>query len=179
MSEIKKNKPLLLAGLTPEQRLFLKNYGLENLSSTSMTKAIHHLINEKMGLKKPTSNTYNGDIQLESVSKKRIQISINENYYNQLVDIANSTDSSIHYYITRLIINDLSGENIKLLGSQITELRKFNYELKKIGINLNQIAYSINRGDENNISVKVLENIYKVVEKHVAFFKLVLCLNRN
>lgn len=97
------------------------------------------------------------------IKRKRIQLSLPIYDYEYLEKISKSTDSSIQYYIIKLIYKDLYNE-IKLLGNEIEQLRKSNYELHKIGVNINQIAREINSGNPIGIPIKYLIDY---IENHV------------
>ena len=109
--------------------------------------------------------------------KKRIQISLREYDYNILNEIAKNTDTSINYYIIRLILNNIYSKNVKLLGTEIEQLRKSNYEIHKIGVNINQIAKNLNtaNSDTNN---KDLASFYleldKTLKQHLEQIRVIL-----
>ena len=109
--------------------------------------------------------------------KKRIQISLREYDYNILNEIAKNTDTSINYYIIRLILNNIYSKNVKLLGTEIEQLRKSNYEIHKIGVNINQIAKNLNtaNSDTNN---KDLASFYleldKTLKQHLEKIRVIL-----
>lgn len=156
-----------LRGLTEDQTDFLKNYGKLHVGTQTLSKSILHLINEKMNITKHSKNEkYLTEIQ-PSNKKKKIQFSLLEHDYNSLKKIADSTDTSIQYYIIRLILKDLYGEN-RLLGNQIEELRKSNYELHKIGVNINQIARALNSGESDNIKID-LKGLNDFLKTHVDY----------
>ena len=53
-----------------------------------------------------------------------------------------------------------------MLGNEIEVLRKSNYELHKIGVNVNQIAKALNMGEQANLPINQLhQQIVKHVEK--------------
>lgn len=150
-----------LRGLSDEQLNFLDAYLLkEGLSSRN--KAVLTLINEKMASESeityPVNANKNAIINSKKKSKKRIQISLRENDYMKLVSICNNTDTSPINYIIRVILSSIYSENIKLLGVEIEQLKKSNYELHKIGVNINQIAKAINSGENINFDLSILND---------------------
>ena len=52
----------------------------------------------------------------------------------------------------------------RLLGSEIEVLKKSNYELYKIGVNINQIAKANNAGDMVELPINQL---YNQIQKHI------------
>lgn len=166
------SKKFTLRGLTEDQKIFLESYAQTHLGTPVIAKAILGLINEKMneGNIKITKVI---DTQSKNKIKKRIQISLKESEYELLEDKAKIVDTSIQYYIIRLILKDLYNEN-RLLGNEIEQLRKSNYELHKIGVNINQIAKSINSGEQNKFN---LDSFYDDLINHIEIVKQILSTN--
>lgn len=67
-------------------------------------------------------------------------------------------------------MKDLYGYQ-RLNGTQIELLRKSNYQLYKIGVNLNQIAKAFNEGDRRKIN---LDTLGKFIKDHVEIVKSLL-----
>ena len=102
-----------LRGLTKEHVMFLKNYAEQRLGTSVLSKAILALINEKMSIEQAAQGELVPEQNLTVEKKKRIQFSLREHDYNNLVKIAKETDCSIQHYTTRLILNDIYSDNIK------------------------------------------------------------------
>ena len=132
-------------------------------------------INSKIKNGENIKNDHLLNIETKSDKKKRVQFSLLEHDYNNLKKLADITDTSIHYYIIRLILKDLYGEN-RLLGNQIEELRKSNYELHKIGVNINQIARALNSGESDNIKID-LKQLNDFLKTHVDYVMGILSEN--
>lgn len=154
---------LLVNGLSDQHKDFLYAYAQKELGSKSRTQAILHLINEKMNAEKATIGSLNLNAIPISNKRKRVQFSLLEHEYNLLKIVAENSDTSIQYYIIRLILKDLYNKN-KLLGNEIEQLKKSNYELHKIGVNINQIAKSLNSGEKVNVN---LDSSIKLIKNHV------------
>ena len=58
-----------------------------------------------------------------------------------------------------------------MLGSELELLRKSNYELHKIGVNVNQIAKAINVGEDRVLPINQLR---EYIEQHVALVQNLL-----
>lgn len=97
------------------------------------------------------------------VQKKRVQLSIPIYDFEYLQTLANNRKSSIQYYIIYVLYNHLYNER-KLLGNEIEVLKKSNYELYKIGVNVNQIAKANNAGDKMELPINMLSN---KIDSHV------------
>lgn len=164
-----KKTDLLVKGLTQEQKDFLYEYAQKNFGSRSRTKAIIELINKEMD-KEPKDNVTIPEPEIHSKNKKRVQFSIRESDYNNLKKIAIDNDSSIQHYIISLILKDLYAKQL-MLGSELELLRKSNYELHKIGVNVNKIAKAINVGEDRVLPINQLR---EYIEQHVALVQNLL-----
>lgn len=98
-----------------------------------------------------------------SVKKKRIQLSLPFYDYDYLEKLANNSQSSVQYYIKFIILKHLYSQKI-LLGNEIEVLKKSNYELFKIGVNVNQIAKANNAGDMIELPINQL---YNKIQNHI------------
>lgn len=97
------------------------------------------------------------------IKKQRLQLSIPIYDYDYLEKLANNSNSSIHYYIKFIILEHLYSQKI-LLGNEIEVLKKSNYELFKIGVNVNQIAKANNAGDMIKLPINQL---YNKIQNHI------------
>lgn len=169
-------------GLTQKHKDFLYQYAQNKLGSRSRSKAILHLINEKMVNPKDEKTTFDypnsKDLMNESTSKnkKRVQISLRESDFENINKVAEINDISIQHYIISLILKDLYNLE-KLNGNEIEQLRKSNFELHKIGVNINQIAKAVNTHDTNIATELPLENFTNFVQTHVDLVKNILHSN--
>ena len=63
------------------------------------------------------------------------------------------------------------------MGNEIEQLRKSNYEIHKIGVNINQIARGLNAGEIKPSNIN-LEGLYleldKTLKQHVEEIRLML-----
>lgn len=198
----------LVKGLSQNQKDFLKMYAQKNLGSNSRTKAILHIINQRMEneLKNQKKNNEVSDIQKKAikqrnlyisehekmiqennraialarkqknheaaaslskqkfkVQKKRVQLSLPVYDYDFLLELADTSQSSIQHYISTVLYNHLYNDK-KLFGIEIEQLKKSNYELHKIGVNINQIAKANNAGDMRELPINKL---HEFIENHV------------
>lgn len=97
------------------------------------------------------------------IKKQRIQLSIPIYDYEYLEKLAKNSNSSIQCYTTVLILEHLYSEK-RLLGNEIEVLKKSNYELYKIGVNVNQIAKANNAGDMVELPINKL---YNQIQNHI------------
>lgn len=105
-----------------------------------------------------------------SVEKKRIQFSLPIYDYQFLERLATQSQSSIQYYIIAVLRSYLYSEK-RLLGNEIEVLKKSNYELYKIGVNVNQIAKVNNAGDMVELPINKL---YDFIRNHIKLVENIL-----
>lgn len=111
------------------------------------------------------------------IKKKRIQLSIliYDCDYEYLEKLAQNSHSLIKYYTTVIILEHLYSQK-RLLGNEIEFLKKSNYELYKIGVNVNQIAKANNAGDMVELPINQL---YNQIQKHINIVQDLLKLSIN
>lgn len=63
-----------------------------------------------------------------------------------------------------------------MLGNEIELLKKSNYELYKIGVNINQIAKANNVGNMIELPINIL---YNKIQNHIKIVKDVLKLSND
>ena len=170
-------KPIFkLLGLTEEHRQFLKDHAKKKHGTENMTRAIIDLINESMGKNDSQNLTLQSkdtDPALTKTGKKqrrKMQLSLITNDYDNLEKLAKNSDSSIQHYTISLIRNHLY-KGHELLGNEIEILRKSNYELHKIGVNVNQIAKALNMGEQANLPINQL---HQQINKHIEQVETIL-----
>lgn len=142
--------------ISNENADFLDKYALTNFGRKGRAKVMDYILNEKR--KSLEGNRQSDELtfaeQLARVDderltrKKKLTIAVREFDYECLSKLADDTDTGIYYYINALIINHLYNEK-RLLGNELEVLRKSNYELARIGINLNQIARVMNENGKD------------------------------
>lgn len=110
-----------------------------------------------------------------SIEKKRIQFSLPIYDYDFINKLAEESNSSIQYYIMVVLHNHLYKEK-RLLGNEIEMLKKSNYELFKIGVNVNQIAKANNMGDMIDLP---MNQLYKFIQNHVKIVQNIINSSTN
>lgn len=109
-------------------------YGTPNASLL-----VRVLIAEHLGLTKPATAPLT---PVEAGETVRVELRLPRAVAEKLGDLAENRFSARNYYLTSLILAHL--EQPQLQGDEIETLRHSNYELSKIGTNLNQIARAFN-----------------------------------
>ena len=109
-----------------------KQYGTDNISSV-VRLLISDLINKE--------DNFNKSVVF-SEDTKSIELTLPVSVINLIDELAENRLSTRNHYIAALLYGHLG--NKQLQGDEIEVLRKSNYELSKIGSNLNQIAKALN-----------------------------------
>lgn len=100
----------------------------------------------------------------------RVELRLPRAAVERINELAEARFSARNYYLTSLILAHL--EQPQLQGDEIEVLRRSNYELAKVGTNLNQIARAFNsllkmRGGEKMPEVgKKLASLRKEISEH-------------
>ncbi len=162
---------LYVRGVSKKQKDFLYDYAQEELGCSSRNKAVLHLVNEKMGASYDSErNTTTRNNVDNKELKARVQLSLRQTDYQALKEITEQQDTSVQYYIISLILKDLYNHK-RLNGKELELLRQSNYQLYKIGVNLNQIAKAMNAGEEKELAI---EQLIELINSHVEQVKILL-----
>ena len=100
----------------------------------------------------------------------RVELRLPRAALNQINDLAEGRFSARNYYLTSVILAHLGQP--QLHGDEIEILRRSNYELAKVGTNLNQVAKAFNtlvkmRGDEKLPEVgKKIASLRREITEH-------------
>lgn len=114
------------------QKIALQKYGKKNISA---------LVRELIAAEIDAAGKQKSSPDLSS-KMRRVQISIPESCLQQIEQITESRFSTPSFFITTLIYEKLGVKQFQV--DEVEVLRKSNYELARIGININQIARAFN-----------------------------------
>lgn len=133
---------LRVDGVTPEvkqqlQAAALALYGKPNASLLVRALIAEHLAGAARGHTSATTSPQ----QLDSDSI-RVQLRLPRAAVVNFEELAERQFSPRSYYITSVLLAHLGRQQLQ--GDEIETLRRSNYELSKIGTNLNQIARAFN-----------------------------------
>ena len=130
---------LRIDGVPQETKEQLRAAALKHFGKANAAMMVRHFITE--GLTKSVGNT-NIEPTQEAGTKMRLQVSVPASMAKAIDERAAQRLSSKSGFL-QAIVNE-HFKKAPLLGDDLGELRKSNYELSKIGINLNQIAKALN-----------------------------------
>ena len=126
-------------GITDETKAALKAAALKRFGKENASLFVRYLIADFLA-KNQNQPIKKLDLKSENV---RVELRLPSDCLEELDRRADLYFSKRNYYINSLIFEHL-GQG-QLQGSEIEVLRRSNYELAKIGTNLNQIAKAFNQ----------------------------------
>lgn len=129
---------LQVDGLPSEIRAQLKALALARFGKASASLMVRHLVEECLA-KAPKQASPKLDLTGEMV---RVELRLPRGIVDDLETRSDNRLSARNYYICSLIYRQLGLEQLQ--GDEIECLRRSNFELSKIGTNVNQIAKAFN-----------------------------------
>ncbi|MCD8459804.1 plasmid mobilization relaxosome protein MobC (plasmid) [Xylella taiwanensis] len=158
---------LRVDGVSPEtkkrlQEAAMQLYGKPNASLLVRSLIAGHL-SKSEGNTKPLTAANAGDTV-------RVELRLPRTALEQVNDLAEGRFSTRNYYLTSVILAHLGQP--QLHGDEIEVLRRSNYELAKVGTNLNQVAKAFNtlvkmRGGEKLPEVgKKIASLRREIKEH-------------
>lgn len=134
---------MMVSGVSPEIRQKLREIAQARYGSANASTLVRALITEALATVKrsppKTLIRINSDQAEDTV---RVELRLPRAALAQLTERAEQRLSPRNYYITSLLLESLGQP--QLSGAEIEALRRSNYELSKIGTNLNQLAHAAN-----------------------------------
>lgn len=168
---------LKVYGLTEADMEKLKQIALDKTGKDSVSHLAKTLLDELANtpikrLATPTdSNKRNGD-------KKRtiLRLSAREKQYFQ--HSAEHHKMSINAFI-RLILQQYIISQPILSTAELTALYQSNYQLLRIGRNINQIARHLNTMESVEFSIKHIESLQKTIDEHTQKISAMMTANKK
>ena len=160
---------LLVDGVSPETKAQLQEAALQLYGRANASLLVRALI--ATHLAKPGIEPSPKPLDFSS-GTVRVELRLPQATVDSIKTLAEKRFSTHSYYINALIHDHLGLP--QLHGDEIEVLRRSNYELAKVGTNLNQIAKAFNllvkmQGDGKPPDVtKKIESIGKEIKKHTA-----------
>lgn len=149
-----------LRNISKEDYQSLKKIALKNTGSASPTRLARHLIMQKL----MESREYSPPVNLDEHTN-RLEIRLPEDAINELKSEAATQAMTLNQYIRLLLITYVSKESV-LTVNEVQALRESNYQIYKLGVNINQVAKAINMGNATSLTLKELQNLNEAIDKH-------------
>jgi predicted DNA-binding protein len=130
---------LRVDGVLPETKQRLQEAAMQRYGRPNASLIVRCLIADRLDKPNKSINTQSIDLKDELTT---VEIRLPKSVAVLLGEMAESKFSTRAYYISELIFSHLGKS--QLLTDEVEVLRRSNYEIAKIGTNLNQIAKAFN-----------------------------------
>jgi predicted DNA binding CopG/RHH family protein len=137
----------------------LKQAALKYTGSPSPSALARYLINQKIKTDNDTSALD------EENTTNRIHIRMPQPSVEKLREEAKANSMTLNQYIRLLLVSHLHKEALPST-SEVQALRDSNYQLYKIGVNLNQIAKALNTGSAMSLTTNELRSVRELIDGH-------------
>jgi hypothetical protein len=156
---------LKVAGIPPTLRENLREIARARYGRANASLVVRDLIADCVA-KSQAALQMSADDASDTV---RVELRLPRVALSRLTELAEERLSPRNYYMVSLLMGSLGQP--QLLGDQIEVLRRSNYELSKIGTNLNQLAHAANvlmkgRGGEMPDVGKNLLSLRQEIKRH-------------
>ncbi|SUA61608.1 Bacterial mobilisation protein (MobC) [Oligella urethralis] len=138
----------------------LKTKAVEKTGSASVAGLLRHLIKKELAM--PSEEKM--DMAIDH-GINRIEIRLNPSVTNVLLNLAKAEHMTVNRLIVMLLSNYTQKEKI-MSAQQIQVLRDSNYQLLKIGVNLNQLAKQANQGGEVSMDAEATKKLTDLIDEH-------------
>lgn len=156
---------LRVDGISAETKIALQNAALREYGLSNASLLVRNIINEYLrGSDKSVILSKD-----QADDRVRVVLQLPREVVKALDEKANNRISDRNYYLVSLILKDAGLPQLQ--GDEIEVLRRSNYELAKIGTNINQIARAFNvlvmsgGGQLPEVSKK-LSSLRKEIKEH-------------
>lgn len=139
MLERDKLTRLWVEGVDPKTKDALRAIALKRLGKENVSQLLRQVVDDLVNGK--TDNMPMPNVNMNS-DMVRLEIRLPSDVVKLLEEKAESRFSSRNYYLACLVYADIGRPQLQL--DEIETLRRSNYELAKIGTNLNQVARAFN-----------------------------------
>ena len=150
-------------GLTEDVKKKLKYVALVKLGKPSISGLAKHLLLKELNT--PTPNIQNGGSISQTFKKHRLELQLTPIQYNYLRTSAEQHSMTANAYAVD-ILNYHITHHPTLSNSEAEALYQSNYQLLRIGRNLNQIARQLNIGESSSITAEEIRQLLSFIEKH-------------
>ncbi|WP_267390772.1 plasmid mobilization relaxosome protein MobC [Snodgrassella sp. B3088] len=164
-------------GLTPEVVEKLKQIALSKTGKPSISKLAKTLLLEQLNLE-PKDNVNNYSNTDSQRNKKRLEIQINNDQLEYLKAVAELHLMTSNAFVVDIIEHYITGHPT-LSNNETQALYQSNYQLLRIGRNLNQIARQLNIGESGGITTDEIQKLRTIIEKHTESVNEVIQASRK
>ena len=147
-------------GLTIEEKKALQQLATEKFGKPSISCLAKHLLINELAKNKTIT-----PLKSSEQEKTRHVIRVADSISKKLAELARAEGMTLNRYLVMLIHEHLRKEPTLTLN-EVTAVQHSNYQLYKLGVNLNQIAKALNSQQSTNLSSKQLDDLQVTIDKH-------------
>ncbi|WP_239423870.1 plasmid mobilization relaxosome protein MobC [Snodgrassella communis] len=164
-------------GLTEDVKKKLKDVALAKLGKPSISGLAKHLLLKE--LDNPTPVIHKSDDAGKQRKKYRLELQLNHHQDTYLRTSAEQQSMTANALAVDIINYHITGHPT-LSNSEIQALYQSNYQLLRIGRNLNQIARQLNAGESGGITTDEIRQLLTIIDKHTEVVQeVMLASNRR
>lgn len=147
-------------GLTNDEKSALQQLANTKLGKPSISSFAKHLLINEITQSKNTKFT-----EIPERKTERLEVRLSKTASAQLEKLAKAEGMSLNRYAIMILHNHINKENT-LTTNEVTAVQHSNYQLYKLGVNLNQIAKALNSNTSTNLSSTFLADLQKTINEH-------------
>lgn len=163
-----------------------KKFGTSTISKTIISILHEYLenelkINQTIEQKKEVSTIDEQEKEVSTIDNERVRIyaTLFKKQFIQLEKLCEYRKVSTNYFLKSCVLKAI-GRKYILDGNELEQMRISNYNLTKIGSNINQIAKRINTMNSYESSdIKELNNLVSGIKDHIEEVRKVLEMTQN
>lgn len=130
---------LWVDGIAPETKAELQAAAMHQFGQANASLMVRHLIGAHLAKQVNSLRTLTADETGDSV---RVELRLPRQVVSKIDELAEASFSRRNYYLASIVFAHLGQPQLQ--GAEIEVLRRSNYEMSKVGTNLNQIAKAFN-----------------------------------
>lgn len=147
-------------GLTRDEKKVLQKLADEKFGKPSISSFARHLLTNEISKSANTKATNNLERKTE-----RLEVRLSKTISAKLKRQADAEGMSLNRYVIMILHNHISQEKTLTLN-EVSAVQHSNYQLYKIGQNLNQIAKALNSQQSSSLSSQFLEELQDTIDNH-------------
>ena len=147
-------------GLTHDDKKALHKIANERFGKPSLSSLAKHLLINELERNKDTSHLKSAEQR-----NQRHVIRVSKSISMQLAELAKANGMTLNRYLVMLIHEHLNKEPT-LTANEVAAVQHSNYQLYKLGVNLNQIAKALNSQQRTNLSSQLITELQETINKH-------------
>lgn len=156
------SKKIDVYGLIADEIQQLRKIAKERYGKASVSLLARKLLQEQLPQKKEVADKL---IKAKYDTKQRITLRIPSRQFDYLQTMAQQHHSSLNDVI-RDVIQEFITENPVLSNDEVQALYQSNYQLLRLGRNINQIARQLNSIMPDTLTTKQLNELSSFLQKH-------------